>query len=102
MSSRKEQMIAKYKDPATIEKGVKEIFEKYDTNKNGYIEQSEFGNVLKFLSQTIELREASEKDIQEVMKSLDKNNDGKISPEEMKKMVQFYFNVRIMQLQGFE
>ncbi|CAG9465263.1 unnamed protein product [Pedinophyceae sp. YPF-701] len=61
--------------------GVKECFEKMDTDGNGYVDEAEMSAALKDQGLT-------SKEIKACMKSLDKNKDGKLSYREFKHAAQ--------------
>ena len=61
-------------------------FEKYDTDKSGYIEQAELKKVIDELAANFSKdTNISEEDVKKVLEQIDTDNDGKISKEEFTK-----------------
>ena len=69
----------------------KAMFDKFDKDKNGYLDRSELKTfMLAFAQENPDLAgqksEITENEIDEAMKSLDTNKDGKISPDEFREL----------------
>jgi len=65
-------------NPAEIRVLLKEVFNKFDKDKNGYIDIEETNLIFKELGQ-----EVSNDEIKEFFNSIDQNHDGKLSFEEL-------------------
>eukprot|EP00828_Plagiopyla_frontata_P010242 TRINITY_DN15398_c0_g1_i2.p1 TRINITY_DN15398_c0_g1~~TRINITY_DN15398_c0_g1_i2.p1 ORF type:complete len:108 (+),score=29.95 TRINITY_DN15398_c0_g1_i2:166-489(+) len=63
---------------------VREAFDKIDTNKSGFIEKNELGEMLNKLAQDMEIQKPNQEDIDEAMQAIDINQDGKVSFDEYK------------------
>jgi Ca2+-binding EF-hand superfamily protein len=63
---------------------VKDVFEKYDTDKSGYLDKKEMKELFKNLNRQLE-RFYSDHEQERIFKNLDKNGDGRISLEEFKR-----------------
>ena len=66
---------------------AKNLFEQYDTNKNGVICETELGNALKAFTAGSGSPIPDAQTIKQVFLSLDKNNDGALSLEEFKEFL---------------
>ena len=66
---------------------AKNLFDKYDTNKNGVICQNELSNALKSFIAGSGAPVPDAGTIKQVFISLDKNNDGALSLEEFKEFI---------------
>lgn len=71
------------------------FFQKYDTDKSGFIELEEFYTCLKELNdEAIHIPDFSKEKAKEYLGKLDKNNDGKLSKEECRPFLkQFLLNL---------
>lgn len=85
-AKRKEQR-DKIKQGSMFGMMVESSFNKYDTDKSGYIEKSELMEVLKQMNKDLKRPEPTEKEVNAKLKELDINSDGKISKEEYEKLV---------------
>ena len=75
----------KRKQPTTEEKSqLLEMFQNYDTDKNGILDHNEVKEAIKDMNSHLELLGLglSDKDIEEMIQRADKNQDGKIQIEE--------------------
>lgn len=73
-----------------IDQAVEQLFNKYDANKNGYLEDTELVHIIRDVFSHLgvnEKRELTEEDVQKVMKALDTNRDGKVNKEELGQMI---------------
>ena len=61
-----------------IRKVAKEIFNRFDKDKSGFIEKDELRELLITVSKQLNLPILTEKEIEEGLKQLDNNNDGKL------------------------
>lgn len=61
---------------------AQEVFNSYDTNKNGVIEKSELKHLLDDISKRLNLPKANNKDILDGLKKIDSNSDGVLQFEE--------------------
>ena len=58
-------------------------FDKYDKNKNGYLEQAELKEAINDMARQLNLNtDISEEDVKHVLQVIDTNKDGKISKQE--------------------
>ena len=64
---------------SAIEKTVEQVFEEFDTNKNGYLES---GELKKFIEAVISAQgltvELNDEEIKKVVDQFDANHDGKV------------------------
>lgn len=65
-----------------IRKVAKEIFNRFDKDKSGFIEKDELRELLITVSKQLNLPILTEKEIEEGLKQLDNNNDGKLQFDE--------------------
>lgn len=65
-----------------VEQIAKEVFESYDTNKNGIIEKSELKHLLDDISKKLNLPKVNSKDILDGLAKIDSNADGVLQFEE--------------------
>ena len=65
-----------------IRKVAKEIFNRFDKDKSGFIEKDELRELLFTVSKQLNLPILTEKEIEEGLKQLDNNNDGKLQFDE--------------------
>lgn len=75
----------KRKQPTTEEKSqLLEMFQNYDTDKNGILDHNEVKEAIQDMNSHLELLGLglSDKDIEEMIQRADKNQDGKIQIEE--------------------
>lgn len=71
-----------------IEK-AREIFDRYDKDKSGFLEENEIPEVLKETFKVLDVqKEVTEADVKRYMRTFDRNWDKKISFEEFTKLVQ--------------
>lgn len=70
-------------DDGTLRQAVDVIFDKYDSDKSGFIESNELKVFFTDLAQHLGIDTPSDADIQDALKELDTNNDGKVSREEL-------------------
>ena len=68
-----------------IRKVAKEIFNRFDKDKSGFIEKDELREILITVSKQLNLPILTEKEIEEGLKQLDNNNDGKLQFDEFLK-----------------
>lgn len=68
-----------------IRKVAKEIFNRFDKDKSGFIEKDELRELLITVSKQLNLPILTEKEIEEGLKQLDNNNDGKLQFDEFLK-----------------
>ena len=68
-----------------IRKVAKEIFNRFDKDKSGFIEKDELRELLITVSEQLNLPILTEKEIEEGLKQLDNNNDGKLQFDEFLK-----------------
>ena len=68
-----------------IRKVAKEIFNRFDKDKSGFIEKDELRELLITVSKQLNLPFLTEKEIEEGLKQLDNNNDGKLQFDEFLK-----------------
>ena len=68
-----------------IRKVAKELFNRFDKDKSGFIEQDELRELLITVSKQLNLPILTEKEIEEGLKQLDNNNDGKLQFDEFLK-----------------
>lgn len=66
----------------STEEEMKQAFDVFDADGNGYIDKSELGEVLRQLGE-----EVDEEQLNDMMKAADSNNDGKIDYQEFVKMM---------------
>ena len=66
-------------------KVAKEIFNRFDKDKSGFIEKDELRELLITVSKQLNLPILTEKEIEEGLKQLDNNNDGKLQFDEFLK-----------------
>ena len=58
-------------------------FDKYDKNKNGYLEQAELREAINDMAKQLNLNtDISEEDVKNVLQAIDTNKDGRISKKE--------------------
>ena len=72
------------KDEEKIDQAIKAIFEKYDKDNNGYLDQSELSNYMRSMNLKLGLPPPTQSEIKDVFRTMDKNNDGKLSFQETK------------------
>ena len=68
-----------------IRKVAKEIFNRFDKDKSGFIEKDELRELLITVSKQLNLPILTEKESEEGLKQLDNNNDGKLQFDEFLK-----------------
>ena len=71
-------MFEKYSNSSEIS-AILELFDQLDSNKNGYIEYSEFSNACINIQSLL-----NDKNLKEAFKAIDSDSDGKVSLNEMK------------------
>ena len=71
-------------NPETFEKACKEMFEKIDTNKNGYIEKSEIRDHINDIRKSLGKGEVDDKALEKQFNSHDLDGDGTIDYNEFK------------------
>lgn len=74
-------------DKEKFEALAKNLFDQYDTNKNGVICQNELSNALKSFTAGSGAPVPDAETIKQVFISLDKNNDGALSLDEFKEFI---------------
>ena len=72
-------------DQKNIRKVAKEIFNRFDKDKSGFIEKDELRELLITVRKQLNLPILTEKEIEEGLKQLDNNNDGKLQFDEFLK-----------------
>ena len=71
-----------------IDQAVNKLFEKYDADKSGWLEDGEITKIIQdVFSHLNEHRTLTNEDVKKVMVALDKNSDGKISKDELREMI---------------
>lgn len=88
----KREVIADVPMSKEIEQDIKELFEKVDVNKNGFIDQEE----LKVSLVSIGVN-PSPQQLKDFVEQFDLNKDGKIKQEEFSKIVKDYFLREVLQ-----
>lgn len=71
-------MFEKYSNPSEIST-ILELFDQMDSNKNGYLEYSEFSNACINIQSLL-----NDKHLKEAFRAIDSDNDGKVSLNEIK------------------
>ena len=92
------EIIAVLQDPKTCTDAVEEIFTKLDTDKSGFIEQSEFKKSMIELAKKLNTPEPTEAEITQTLNAVDTNKDGKISKKELEDLVRFFLDLMIQDL----
>ena len=92
------EIIAILKDPKTFSKATEEIFNLLDTNKSGFIEQSEFKNAMIDLAKKLNAPEPSDAEITQSLNSVDKDKDGKISKKELEDIIKTFCDLMVQNL----
>ena len=82
--------------PLELIQQAKSVFDKYDLNKNGFIEFEELKLMMIDISTEIGIPSPSEEDVVRVMQDTDMNSDQKISREEFTKLFKILYVMRTM------
>jgi Ca2+-binding EF-hand superfamily protein len=77
-----------------LEKRAKEMFKKFDMNKNGFIEFEELKHLLEDLANEIGIPIPDEQEVMSLFKQYDLNKDKKISLEEFLAMFEVFAKMK--------
>jgi len=70
-----------------IEEIVDKTFAQVDTNKNGFIDEKELGQMLNACASEIGIPNPPQEEVHAVLQKLDRNNDNQLSRDEFRALV---------------
>ncbi len=70
-----------------IEEIVDKTFAQVDTNKNGFIDEKELGQMLHACAQEMGIPSPPKEEVKAVLQKLDRNNDNQLSRDEFRALV---------------
>jgi Ca2+-binding EF-hand superfamily protein len=82
--------------PLELLQQAKNMFDKYDLNKNGIIEFEELKILMTDVSKEIGIPSPTEEDVERVMQDTDINRDQRISREEFTQLFKILYVMRTM------
>lgn len=71
-----------------VEEIVEKVFEKYDANKNGFIDKNELRKICEDVAKSRGLPEIKDDKFEATLKGMDLNADGKVSKQELSKFIE--------------